>query len=175
MTNYLDNNNLPPIMDKESLKGPYNSRSNIFYTVRTYNKSNDNKDFKKNYKVKDISTFVEEPKKDNIHYNEENLKKVTSTSKMFNKISNLSNIDFSVKSKHCKRCNNVVYEAEKVSTAGSVWHKTCFRCYTCLKSLQLGQISERNNEIYCNSCYAKDYGPKGYGHGVNVGTLSPTK
>uniref|UniRef100_A0A0K0ESH0 LIM zinc-binding domain-containing protein n=1 Tax=Strongyloides stercoralis TaxID=6248 RepID=A0A0K0ESH0_STRER len=175
MSNHLDNNNLPPIMDKESLKGPYNSRSNIFHTVRSYNKLDDINEVKKDFFVKDISTYVEVPQKNNIYDNEENVKKIASTKKMLNKINNMSNIDFSLKSKHCKRCNKVVYEAEKVSTAGAVWHKTCFRCFICLKSLQLGQISERNNEIYCNSCYAKDYGPKGYGHGVNVGTLSSTK
>uniref|UniRef100_A0A0N5B4U0 LIM zinc-binding domain-containing protein n=1 Tax=Strongyloides papillosus TaxID=174720 RepID=A0A0N5B4U0_STREA len=169
MSNYLDNNNLPPVMDREALKAPYNPRDNVFYTVRSY-KSDDVKNIKFDYLKKDISLFVEEPpKNDN---NNENLKKVSSRKDMFNKMNTTTSVDHILRSKHCKRCNKIVYEAEKVSTAGAVWHKSCFRCFTCLKSLQLGQISERCNEIYCNSCYAKDYGPKGYGHGVNTTTLA---
>ena len=27
-------------------------------------------------------------------------------------------------------------------------------------------------EVYCKSCYGKEYGPKGYGYGAGAGTLS---
>uniref|UniRef100_A0A0N4ZAD5 LIM zinc-binding domain-containing protein n=1 Tax=Parastrongyloides trichosuri TaxID=131310 RepID=A0A0N4ZAD5_PARTI len=171
MSNFLNNNNLPPIMDKEALTAPYKPRSNVFHTVRAYH-SDDVKTLKEDYLAKDISAFIESPKK-RINC-EDKLSRPTTITKI-NKRGNLSNNDLSFKSKNCKRCNEVVYEAEKVLTAGSVWHKRCFRCVACSKSLQLGQISERNNDIFCNNCYAKDYGPKGYGHGVNCGTLSLNK
>nr|CAD2171337.1 unnamed protein product [Meloidogyne enterolobii] len=72
---------------------------------------------------------------------------------------------------NCKRCTSRVYEAEKVVAASEVWHKCCFRCLRCGRSLEPGKFSDRAGEIYCNSCYAKEFGPKGVGCGLGAGIL----
>jgi cysteine/glycine-rich protein len=38
--------------------------------------------------------------------------------------------------------------------------------------LDSGSISEHDNQMFCNSCYRKNFGPKGYGFGGGAGTLS---
>ena len=32
-----------------------------------------------------------------------------------------------------------------------------------------------NGEIYCKTCYGKNFGPKGYGYGAGAGALTRTK
>ncbi|CAJ0943697.1 unnamed protein product, partial [Mesorhabditis belari] len=71
----------------------------------------------------------------------------------------------------CQRCEKTVYEAEKILAAGSVWHKTCFVCTECNKRLESRTQCEQGGRLYCNSCYARQFGPRGYGHGVGAGIL----
>uniref|UniRef100_A0A3Q2XDG6 Cysteine and glycine-rich protein 1 n=2 Tax=Hippocampus comes TaxID=109280 RepID=A0A3Q2XDG6_HIPCM len=76
----------------------------------------------------------------------------------------------------CPRCGKAVYAAEKVIGAGSSWHKTgCFRCATCGKGLESTTVADKDGEIYCKGCYAKDFGPKGYGYGGGAGALPLTQ
>jgi cysteine/glycine-rich protein len=35
----------------------------------------------------------------------------------------------------------------------------------CKKSLDSGSISERDGDMFCDACYRKNFGPKGYGFG----------
>ena len=42
----------------------------------------------------------------------------------------------------------------------------------CKKLLDSGSISEHDGEMFCNSCYRKNFGPKGYGFGGGAGCLS---
>ena len=42
----------------------------------------------------------------------------------------------------------------------------------CKKLLDSGNITEHDGEMFCNSCYRKFFGPKGYGFGGGAGTLS---
>ena len=35
-----------------------------------------------------------------------------------------------------------------------------------------GKITEHDGEMFCGSCYSKNFGPKGYGFGGGSGTLS---
>ncbi|XP_073320945.1 cysteine and glycine-rich protein 3 isoform X2 [Pagrus major] len=68
-------------------------------------------------------------------------------------------------SDRCPRCSKAVYAAEKVMGAGKPWHKTCFRCALCGKSLESTTVTDKDGEIYCKVCYAKNFGPKGFGLG----------
>ena len=38
--------------------------------------------------------------------------------------------------------------------------------------LDSGSITEHDEEMFCNSCYRKFFGPKGYGFGGGAGCLS---
>lgn len=71
----------------------------------------------------------------------------------------------------CPRCGGPVYAAEKVIGAGKPWHKNCFRCAKCGKSLESTTLTEKEGEIYCKGCYAKNFGPKGFGYGQGAGAL----
>ncbi|KAG7259725.1 hypothetical protein CRUP_007348 [Coryphaenoides rupestris] len=72
----------------------------------------------------------------------------------------------------CGRCQKTVYFAEDVQCEGKSWHKSCFQCMVCNKSLDSTTVAVHVDEIYCKSCYGKKYGPKGYGFGGGAGTLS---
>jgi cysteine and glycine-rich protein len=64
----------------------------------------------------------------------------------------------------CGVCSKSVYAAERVAGAGQVFHKTCFKCTTCKRSLDSTNLSDRNGVLYCSPCYGKDFGPKGFGN-----------
>lgn len=50
----------------------------------------------------------------------------------------------------CPRCGFVVYEAEKMISKKSSWHKRCFNCADCHKSLDSTNLCDGpNGEIYC--------------------------
>lgn len=72
----------------------------------------------------------------------------------------------------CPRCEKNVYFAEEVKGLGNVYHKLCFSCSACRKLMDSGSITEHDNKMFCNSCYRKNFGPKGYGFGGGAGTLS---
>lgn len=72
----------------------------------------------------------------------------------------------------CSKCNKSVYAAEETRAANQIFHKLCFKCTSCNKLLQPNLITEHAGDLYCKSCYAKQFGPKGYGYGCGAGTLS---
>jgi len=72
----------------------------------------------------------------------------------------------------CPRCTKNVYFAEEVKGLGQSWHKLCFTCESCRKLLSSGSICEHDNQVFCNMCHRKKFGPKGYGFGGGAGTLS---
>ncbi|ORX89408.1 hypothetical protein K493DRAFT_340670 [Basidiobolus meristosporus CBS 931.73] len=72
----------------------------------------------------------------------------------------------------CPRCQKVVYAAESAMGAGVKYHKLCLRCSQCSKSLDSSNMREREGTLYCKPCYAKLYGPKGYGYGEGAAFLT---
>lgn len=76
---------------------------------------------------------------------------------------NLSNQKFSNSNK-CINCQKTVYENEKVSAHGYVWHDSCFQCMQCKKRMTLGKTNDASNgQVFCNTCYGSLHGPKVYG------------
>jgi hypothetical protein len=58
----------------------------------------------------------------------------------------------------CPRCGGRVFEAEKMSTRNRLFHKQCFSCCQCNHGLDYTNCMEGpNNEIYCKTCYVKEY------------------
>lgn len=71
----------------------------------------------------------------------------------------------------CPRCVKQVFIAEKKQAAGNSYHLSCFTCLLCNKKLDSNILTEKEGEIYCKSCYGKNFAPKGYGYGIGAGTL----
>ncbi|EDW96416.1 muscle LIM protein Mlp84B [Drosophila simulans] len=72
----------------------------------------------------------------------------------------------------CPRCGKSVYAAEERLAGGYVFHKNCFKCGMCNKSLDSTNCTEHERELYCKTCHGRKFGPKGYGFGTGAGTLS---
>ncbi|KAL7674422.1 hypothetical protein ACOME3_000702 [Neoechinorhynchus agilis] len=72
----------------------------------------------------------------------------------------------------CPRCKQPVYAAEQVLAGGRKWHKMCFKCCLCKKSLNSTNVTEHDGEIYCKQCYSRIFGIQGVGFGTGAGTLS---
>lgn len=72
----------------------------------------------------------------------------------------------------CPRCGGAVYAAEQKLAKGSMWHKKCFNCADCSKTLDsINACDGPNKEVYCKTCYGKKWGPHGYGFGAGSGFL----
>lgn len=65
----------------------------------------------------------------------------------------------------CTGCGKAVYAAELVLGAGNKYHKMCLKCCQCGKRLDSTNMVDRDFDLYCRGCYAKSFGPKGYGYG----------
>jgi LIM domain/zinc-ribbon domain len=77
----------------------------------------------------------------------------------------------------CPRCNKSVYAAERALAAGKGWHKSCLTCANkqCNQRLDSTRISEDSTgEVWCKSCYAANFGPKGF-RGGNAGGVMHTQ
>jgi len=68
----------------------------------------------------------------------------------------------------CPRCKKLVYFAEKVVGIGQTYHKACFKCTNCNKSLDSTTLTEHDGNIYCKSCYGRLFGPKGFGRSSSI-------
>eukprot|EP00002_Diphylleia_rotans_P023596 TRINITY_DN4644_c0_g1_i1.p1 TRINITY_DN4644_c0_g1~~TRINITY_DN4644_c0_g1_i1.p1 ORF type:complete len:162 (-),score=27.55 TRINITY_DN4644_c0_g1_i1:31-516(-) len=66
---------------------------------------------------------------------------------------------------NCDRCKKAVYAAEKLTALGRTFHKTCFKCGSCSKTLAPGGFVDHENLQYCQSCFDKNFRMKGYGFG----------
>ena len=49
----------------------------------------------------------------------------------------------------CVGCSKAVYENEKLVADERVFHKTCFKCEHCKKTVSLGNFASLNEKIYC--------------------------
>ncbi|OMJ27347.1 Cysteine and glycine-rich protein 3 [Smittium culicis] len=73
---------------------------------------------------------------------------------------------------NCPRCLKPIYAAEKVIGPTGPWHKGCFKCKNCNKSLASSRVADRAGEAYCTLCYDKLFGPKSFKFSEN-GSFSP--
>ncbi|PAA49011.1 hypothetical protein BOX15_Mlig016670g3 [Macrostomum lignano] len=63
----------------------------------------------------------------------------------------------------CPACKKKVYFAEEVKCLRNSYHKFCLKCCLCNKLLDSSTVNDHEDRIYCRACYAKNFGPKGYG------------
>ena len=60
----------------------------------------------------------------------------------------------------CPRCGGKVFSAERCAMRSGQYHRKCFTCFDCQRALNASLATDGpNNEIYCQSCYNKLYGP----------------
>ena len=72
----------------------------------------------------------------------------------------------------CPRCQKTVYHAESaLAPGGAKYHKLCLRCVECSKSLDSTNMTDRQGQPYCKTCYGKAFGAKGYGYGSGASML----
>uniref|UniRef100_A0A6B2LQ45 Zinc-ribbon domain-containing protein n=1 Tax=Arcella intermedia TaxID=1963864 RepID=A0A6B2LQ45_9EUKA len=48
------------------------------------------------------------------------------------------------------------------------------KCKACSKRLDATTLCEKNDEVYCNACYSRNFGPKGVGFGLG-GSMTSTE
>ncbi|KAF6018785.1 mlp-1 [Bugula neritina] len=60
----------------------------------------------------------------------------------------------------CPRCLKSVYFAEEAIARGQKWHKRCLTCGSCNKALESFTLNEHENDIYCKTCYTRNFAPK---------------
>ncbi|XP_056639968.1 muscle LIM protein Mlp84B-like isoform X1 [Diorhabda carinulata] len=73
----------------------------------------------------------------------------------------------------CRRCGYAVYAAEQMISKNGIWHRRCFSCADCSRSLDSTILNDGpNGDIYCRGCYGRNFGPKGVGFGMGAGTLT---
>ena len=68
----------------------------------------------------------------------------------------------------CSRCSKSVFHAEETQAIGKIWHTNCFLCANCNKRLNSMNVTDREGEAFCKSCYARLFGPKGYGYAMGA-------
>jgi len=58
----------------------------------------------------------------------------------------------------CRACGKAVGFADKVTGIGGKWHKDCFRCQYCQKTLaNAGDALEADGKPTCPACYKKNH------------------
>ncbi|KAF9513549.1 hypothetical protein BS47DRAFT_1296057, partial [Hydnum rufescens UP504] len=55
----------------------------------------------------------------------------------------------------CPKCHKAVYHAEQVNAVGRKWHRACLQCVCCAKRLDTHNLSDKDGDPYCRSCYSK--------------------
>merc|ERR1712002_193338 len=66
----------------------------------------------------------------------------------------------------CPNCGKEVYHAECVRSLNKDWHRACLKCEHCGKTQSAGGHAEHEGKPYCHTpCYAKLFGPGGFGRG----------
>jgi DNA-directed RNA polymerase subunit RPC12/RpoP len=61
----------------------------------------------------------------------------------------------------CPQCGLKVYFAEEVKALKRKWHRLCFKCVSCKKTMEPGRCTEHQGQLLCQPCHGKLFGPLG--------------
>nr|AFY10810.1 muscle LIM [Isodiametra pulchra] len=75
-------------------------------------------------------------------------------------------------SPNCPKCGKQVYFNEQIKLQEKAWHKDCIRCQGCNKRLDPAAVNDPEGGIYCQVCYRRNFGIKGYGYGIGAGCMA---
>ena len=64
-------------------------------------------------------------------------------------------------SKKCASCEKTVYTMEMVAVDGIAFHKTCFKCQECKKSLSPGNYASLSGQYFCKPHFKQVWGEEG--------------
>ncbi|KAI9315333.1 hypothetical protein BX666DRAFT_387700 [Dichotomocladium elegans] len=84
-------------------------------------------------------------------------------------------IALNIQNDTCTKCGKTVYAAEMVLGAGNKYHALCLKCTECGKLLSSNNLVDKDFDLYCRGCYAKLFGPKGFGFGNLLSTEGTTR
>jgi len=61
----------------------------------------------------------------------------------------------------CPRCSGKVFEAEKMTSNKSIFHRKCFTCQDCRRALDASLVNDgpEDGTIFCSTCYQRKFGP----------------
>mmetsp|Transcript_36512 Transcript_36512/g.91529 ORF Transcript_36512/g.91529 Transcript_36512/m.91529 type:complete len:89 (-) Transcript_36512:142-408(-) len=62
---------------------------------------------------------------------------------------------------HCKVCEKLVYQADRLVCDKVVYHKQCFKCTHCNGRLKLGDFTALDGKLYCKPHYTQLFKLKG--------------
>eukprot|EP01092_Planopodium_desertum_P010595 TRINITY_DN471_c0_g1_i1.p1 TRINITY_DN471_c0_g1~~TRINITY_DN471_c0_g1_i1.p1 ORF type:complete len:134 (-),score=20.37 TRINITY_DN471_c0_g1_i1:40-405(-) len=65
-------------------------------------------------------------------------------------------------SKKCPNCNKSVFPMEEIKADTASYHRGCFKCTHCKKTLERGKQSTRNGKLYCDRCATSLFGAAGF-------------
>lgn len=76
---------------------------------------------------------------------------------------------FKVQHEVCAVCTKAVYLTEKLAADGVVFHKSCFKCSQCAKTLSLGNYASLEGVYYCKPHFKQLFALKGnYSEGFGL-------
>lgn len=64
-------------------------------------------------------------------------------------------------SEKCTVCDKRVYEMEKLLVDGTLFHKWCFKCKHCNKTLGLGEFASMDRQVFCKPHFKQLFKAKG--------------
>jgi hypothetical protein len=132
-----------------SLKSTFSTHDTPMTAYRTSNSNSATNNTQVDFKTPVTANYAKattpnENSVSNINSNRQSIVSNTSSSSSSEKLFN-----FGVSEK-CARCQKSVYAAEKVIAASKSYHKLCFTCSTCKKSLSSMSCCDNNyGDIFC--------------------------
>jgi len=75
--------------------------------------------------------------------------------------SSVKKASFQVQNSKCACCDTAVYAMEKLEADGKCFHKKCFQCAECKKSVGLGSYAALGGKIYCKPHFKQLFKLKG--------------
>jgi hypothetical protein len=61
----------------------------------------------------------------------------------------------------CYVCNKTAYEMESLTYDKMTFHKNCFKCLSCKRTISLSAVAMIKSDLYCKTCFLRIFKEKG--------------